>query len=419
MKSKALLLLLCFAITTIYVYSQNDRVAIGRDCEADNMISDNWGGMKKSLTTPCYTKGTLKTEQEKEFLQHNEQSQSSEWSGTGFALNNGYIVTNYHVVQNAKSIIVHGVKGDFTNGFFAEVVATDKISDLALIKITDSRFSGFGVVPYKVKTNVSEVGEEIFVLGYPMTSTMGDEIKLTTGVISSKTGFQGDVSLYQISAPIQPGNSGGPLFDNKGNIVGIVCAKHTGAENVGYAIKSSYLKNLSESAISSSILPINNTISTQPLTGKVKSVKNFVFMIECFSYTISANNSSSATAGISGNRWSMQNRTIDRPSVVDCPRGLSVQQVLLTKECTTIALEVDGSICDGICIDREMKIVANGQSYGLLSVSGVAYSPYKTYTYGKNIRFSLSFESIPESTTRINIIEDNKNGIKIFGIELK
>lgn len=66
---------------------------------------------------------------------------------------------------------------------------------------------------------------------------MGDEIKLTTGVISSKTGFQGDVSLYQISAPIQPGNSGGPLFDNKGNLIGIVNAKHKGAENVGYAIK--------------------------------------------------------------------------------------------------------------------------------------------------------------------------------------
>ena len=110
---------------------------------------------------------------------------------------------------------------------------------------------------------------------------MGDEIKLTTGVISSKTGFQGDVSLYQISAPVQPGNSGGPLFDSKGNLIGIVNSKHTGAESVGYAIKASYLSNLVESSVSSSILPSNNTISSQPLTGKVKAVKNFVFMIEC------------------------------------------------------------------------------------------------------------------------------------------
>ena len=205
----------------------------------------------------------------------------SEWSGSGFALNSGYLVTNYHVVENARSIKVKGVNGGFYTAYNAEVVAMDKYNDLALLKIKDSRFSGFEPIPYKVKTSTSEVGEEIFVLGYPLTSTMGDEIKLTTGVISSKTGFQGDVSLYQMSAPVQPGNSGGPLFDSKGNLIGIVNSKHTGAESVGYAIKASYLSNLVESSVSFSILPSNNTISSQPLTGKVKAVKNFVFMIEC------------------------------------------------------------------------------------------------------------------------------------------
>ena len=211
----------------------------------------------------------------------NIEQQPSCWSGSGFALNNGYIVTNYHVIEDANKIIVKGIKGSFTTAYDAEVVATDKYNDLALLKIKDSRFTGFGIIPYKVKTSTSEVGEEIFVLGYPLTSTMGDEIKLTTGVISSKTGFQGDVSLYQISAPVQPGNSGGPLFDSKGNLIGVVSSKHTGAENVGYAIKASYLNTLVESAVSSSTLPSNNTISGQPLTGKVKAVKGFVFMIEC------------------------------------------------------------------------------------------------------------------------------------------
>ena len=110
---------------------------------------------------------------------------------------------------------------------------------------------------------------------------MGDEIKLTTGIISSKTGFQGDVALYQISAPIQPGNSGGPLFDRKGNLIGIVNAKHKDAENVGYAIKTSYLKNLIESSTSTSILPNNNQVVGQPLTEKVKKLENYVFMITC------------------------------------------------------------------------------------------------------------------------------------------
>lgn len=203
------------------------------------------------------------------------------WSGTGFALNNGYIATNYHVVENANNIIVQGVAGNASEKYTASVIATDKVNDLALIQIKDSKYHGFGQIPYRVKTSTSNVGENVFVLGYPLVTTMGNEIKLTTGVISSKTGFMGDVALYQISAPIQPGNSGGPLFDNQGNLIGIVNAKHKGAENVGYAIKASYLNNLVESVASSSILPSNNSISSLNLTNKVKNLEKFVFMIVC------------------------------------------------------------------------------------------------------------------------------------------
>lgn len=204
-----------------------------------------------------------------------------EWSGTGFALNNGYIATNYHVVENAKEISVHGIAGNAIEKYSAQVIATDKVNDLAIIQIKDSKFHGFGRIPYRVKTSTSNVGENVFVLGYPLATTMGNEIKLTTGVISSRTGFMGDVALYQISAPIQPGNSGGPLFDNQGNLIGIVNAKHKGAENVGYAIKASYLNNLVESVTSSSILPNNNSVSSLDLTSKVKNLEKFVFMIVC------------------------------------------------------------------------------------------------------------------------------------------
>lgn len=208
-------------------------------------------------------------------------TQPNEWSGTGFALKDGYIVTNYHVVEDAKKINIKGVGGDFSINYNAELIAKDKYNDLAILQISDNRFNGFGTIPYSVKTSVSDVGEEIFVLGYPLTSTMGDEIKLSTGIISSKSGFQGDISLYQISAPIQPGNSGGPLFDNNGNLIGIVSAKHKNAENVGYAIKTSYMRNLIESTVSEHILPATNKISSLPLTGKVKNLKNFVFIISC------------------------------------------------------------------------------------------------------------------------------------------
>jgi S1-C subfamily serine protease len=125
------------------------------------------------------------------------------------------------------------------------------------------------------------VGEDVFMLDYPLTSTMDDKIKLTTGVISSRTGHQGDVSQYQISVPLQSGNSGGPLFDRKGSVIGIVSVKNQGAENIGYAIKASYVRNLMESAISTNILPLNNKISTLDLSGKVNAVKNYIYYIIC------------------------------------------------------------------------------------------------------------------------------------------
>ena len=201
------------------------------------------------------------------------------WTGTGFALYNNYIVTNYHVVENAKNISIQGINGDFSTKYLAKVIATDKNNDLAILS-TVYKFTSNNV-PYSVKTSMSDVGEDIFVLGYPLTSTMGEEIKLTTGIISSKTGFQGDVSIYQISAPIQPGNSGGPLFDKKGNVIGVVSAKHNGAENVGYAVKTSYLINLIESASLTNILPTNNSIANMSLSSKVKVLKQFVYYIVC------------------------------------------------------------------------------------------------------------------------------------------
>ena len=82
----------------------------------------------------------------------------TEWGGTGFALNNGYVVTNHHVIDGANAIEIYGVKGDFETPYTATVVASDKNNDLALLKISDSGFTNFGVVPYKVKTAQSEVG---------------------------------------------------------------------------------------------------------------------------------------------------------------------------------------------------------------------------------------------------------------------
>lgn len=109
---------------------------------------------------------------------------------------------------------------------------------------------------------------------------MGDEIKLTNGIISSKTGFQGDVTSYQISAPVQPGNSGGPLFDSQGYLIGVINAKHVGAENASYAVKVSYLTNLIDLLDFPPTLQKVSSVSGKPLTQQVTIIKKFVYIIE-------------------------------------------------------------------------------------------------------------------------------------------
>ena len=264
------------------------------------------------------------------------------------------------------------------------------------------------------------MGEEVFVLGYPLTSTMGDEIKLTTGVISSKTGFQGDVSLYQISAPIQPGNSGGPLFDNKGNLIGVVSAKHKGAENVGYAIKTSYLKNLVESSTSTSILPNNNQVVGQPLTGKVKRLKNYVFMITC------SNVSSSSTNSVSSPSFSTSVRTIENPTVSrTTAERAKIKRVILAKDYTAIEItsnnQSGNSYYQWCNIDRNTYILVNGTRYTLTRTDGIQIAPEKTYfSYaGQSITFTLYFPPISDMTTSIDLIESVDSEWKFYGIKIR
>lgn len=201
-------------------------------------------------------------------------------SGTGFALSsNGFIATNYHVIENANSIKVRGIKGNFSIMYNAKVIKSDQSADLAVIQIDDPNFVDLGKVPYSVITSSTEVGEEVFALGYPLTNTMGEEVKLTTGVISANSGFQGNQNQYQISVPIQPGNSGGPLFDKNGKVVGIVNAKHSDTDNVSYAIKARNLIGLFYMIPDTPVLD-TNLMTGKTLPEKVRMAKNFVYIIE-------------------------------------------------------------------------------------------------------------------------------------------
>jgi len=213
---------------------------------------------------------------------------NSDWkgNGTGFFIDkNGYIATNYHVVEDASEIEIEFVRNGVKQTFPAKIIQSDRQNDISIIKITSSDFNAFTKLPYNFKTNISDVGSNVFALGYPLAlSLMGTEIKFTDGKISSKTGIQGDITSYQISVPIQPGNSGGPLFDFDGNLIGITSSgvnrKLDITENVNYAIKSSYLKNLIDVLDYKLTLPNDISISNMTLTEKIKKLSDYVVLIK-------------------------------------------------------------------------------------------------------------------------------------------
>ena len=216
----------------------------------------------------------------------NISTSANEWkgNGSGFFINEkGYIATNYHVVEEANAIQVEYFQKGVKNIFSAKVIVTDKQNDLAIIQVDDPKFKTLPTIPYVFSSTIKDVGSEVFALGYPMAQVMGDEIKFTDGKISSKTGIEGDITVYQISVPIQPGNSGGPLFDNKGNLVGITSSglnkEYFNSENVNYAIKTTYLKNLIDVMPENIRLPNNVDIYNKPLTEKIKLLSDFIPII--------------------------------------------------------------------------------------------------------------------------------------------
>jgi len=205
---------------------------------------------------------------------------SSPKSGTGFLLSEaGLVVTNYHVIDKANKIELTGINGHFGTSYTAKVVVEDKKNDLAILQL-EGKDIKFEPIPYIIKSKGAETGEGIYVLGYPMINSMGEEVKLTTGVISAKTGYKGDVTTYQISAPVQGGNSGGPLFDKQGNLIGIINAKIQGAEGVTYAIKTSYLSSIIDLLPKYPILNVTNKVEGLSLEEQVKQISKFVYIIK-------------------------------------------------------------------------------------------------------------------------------------------
>ncbi|MGY8954417.1 MAG: S1C family serine protease, partial [Flavobacteriales bacterium] len=255
--------------------------------ENSSLIGDFSGIYNDGVKAVTYDNfKVLKTAANTSSSPKNRDYSNDDWTGNGSGViisNSGLIATNFHVIEDAEAIEVDFLYNGQVKSFRAKVIRTDEVNDLAIIKIDDNSFEGLSGIKYNFKTRSSQVGESVFALGYPKAlSSMGKDIKFTDGKISSKTGFQGDVTTYQTTTPIQPGNSGGPLFDYKGNLIGINSSKIVSddVDNVAYTIKSLYLLTLIDSMNENVNLPSDTSLYSLPLTSKIKQLSKYVTLIK-------------------------------------------------------------------------------------------------------------------------------------------
>ena len=201
------------------------------------------------------------------------------FNGTGFLIDpKGLMITNAHVVKNSKNIFVQNIKGD---QFKAFVVRLDVPRDVAIIKIDDDHFKPFSSLPYSIRKATSDIAEPLFTLGYPR-----DEIVYGEGYLSAETGLDGDTLSCQISIAANPGNSGGPVFNHNGEVIGILSAKETETEGAVFAVQSKYiyqvLDELKKSSLYKSVKLPSRKSSLIGLDNKqqVKKIEDFVFIVK-------------------------------------------------------------------------------------------------------------------------------------------
>ncbi|MDA9771502.1 trypsin-like peptidase domain-containing protein [Emcibacteraceae bacterium] len=201
-------------------------------------------------------------------------------SGSGFAVSSdGYVITNNHVIDQCQQVNIH-YQG---NEIPATVVTYDKQNDLALLKADFNPETVFSLA-----SNSPGLLQDIYVAGYPFGLGISSQIKVTRGIISSLTGINNNFSEVQIDAAIQGGNSGGPIVDEMGNVVGVAVAKLSAKymlenygsipENTNFGVKINLVKNILESN-NIKILSENKTIISKPELAK--RVSTGTYYISC------------------------------------------------------------------------------------------------------------------------------------------
>lgn len=204
----------------------------------------------------------------------------AKFRATGFVIDavNNYIVTNAHVVSQAKHrLIIENNKGE---QYSATSVYIDQKMDIAIIKVDDADFKKLPALPYNLKRTNADLGEQVFMLGFPKAEVVYGE-----GYISARNGYNMDTLYCQLSTTANQGNSGSPVINRNGELVGVINSMETDAAGVVFASKAS---NINRAIAEVKKQPGHESISFKGSTGlratdrvtQIKKLQDYVFMIK-------------------------------------------------------------------------------------------------------------------------------------------
>jgi len=202
-------------------------------------------------------------------------------SGSGFAVtSDGYVITNYHVIKGCTDVYIH----DKGKSLISTIVTFDPNNDIALLK-GDFKPKSF----YPLSRESTKLLTEVYVAGHPFGRDISTSVKVTRGIVSSLTGVANNFSNLQIDASLQPGNSGGPIMNDKGNVIGVAVAKldldtivedyGVVPENVNFGVKANVVINIMESE--NIKLPKPN-LTSMPMSELSEMITDGTYYLSCW-----------------------------------------------------------------------------------------------------------------------------------------